>query len=236
MKQFFFRLAFTAAALLPASSVLAADLDVPPPPVEELRPTTFDWSGPYAGAFIGGVAESGNFETSCSLCLGTSYGELNGIGWNGGVLAGWNYQMESFVMGVEGDWAFGGQVAKNSEASQQNELDFNNVATLRARAGMAFDNTLVYVTGGAAFVDTTFHTDDLAGLSADDSKWVTGWVIGGGMEHAFSDRLSGRIEYTYMSLPDTSYSLSNANSAIDVDYDYVGVHTIRAGLTYNFGW
>jgi outer membrane immunogenic protein len=103
MKQFFFRLAFAIAAFFPASSVLAADLDIPPP-VENLRPATYDWSGPYVGAFAGGIVETGTYDAVCTPgpCGTTGLREMNGVGWNGGILAGWNYQMDSFVMGIEG--------------------------------------------------------------------------------------------------------------------------------------
>ncbi|MGB8315971.1 MAG: outer membrane protein [Aestuariivirga sp.] len=235
MKKFFYCLVIAIAALLPAPSVLAADMDVPPP-MGDLRPATYDWSGPYIGAFVGGITETGDYFANCGACSAPD-GEMNGFGWNGGLLAGWSYQIDNFVLGVEGDWAFGGEVAENNEPSQLNHLDFDNVATLRARTGLSFDNTLIYITGGAAFVDTTFSTDDLGGASASDSAWLTGWVIGGGMEHAFTDRLSGRIEYMYIDLPDHTYELSNSVPlAVDVDQNYSGIHTIRAGLAYNFGW
>ena len=58
------------------------------------------------------------------------------------------------------------------------------------------------------------------------------------MEHAFSDRLSGRLEYTYMSLPDEDYTLVNPGvpATADITQSFDGIHTIRAGLAYNFGW
>ena len=237
MNQFFFRLVFAAAAFVPASSVLAADLDIPPP-VESLRPANFDWSGPYAGAFIGGITQTGTYDTFCGIC-GTGTREMNGFGVNAGVLAGWNYQIDNFVMGVEGDWAFGGKVAKNDDPSELTSFEMNNIGSLRARLGLAMDDTLLYATGGVAMVDTTFATTDYptgSGFATSDSKWLTGWLIGAGMEHAFTDRLSGRLEYTYMGLPDTVYTLVNGANSVDVTQSFSGVHTIRAGLSYNFGW
>jgi hypothetical protein len=53
MYNFFLRLAFAVAILLPMPSALAADLDVPPP---DLRQASFDWSGPYVGVFGAAVA------------------------------------------------------------------------------------------------------------------------------------------------------------------------------------
>ena len=240
MKHFFLRLAFALAAIFSVSSVFAADLDVPPPPVEELRPATLDWSGPYVGAFIDGITETGTYDVVCAPACGAGLREMNGFGWNAGALIGWNYQMDSFVMGIEGDWAFGGNVAQNHEPAEMTDLDFNSIATICARLGWALDDTLIYAKGGVAFVDSTFSTTDfptLSGFATEDSAWLTGWVIGGGMEHGFSDRLTGRLEYTYMSLPDASYTFDDGlGNTADITQSFDGIHTIRAALAYNFSW
>ena len=94
---------------------------------------------------------------------------------------------------------------------------------------------------GAAFVDTTFSSSDYptgSGTYSEDSQWLTGYVVGGGIEHAFSDSISAGLEYTYMGLPDGSYTLTNTTipSSIDVSNSFDGVHTVRLGMSYNFGW
>ena len=236
MNKFFLRLAFATAVLLPMPSALAADLDVPPP-MDDLRPATFDWSGPYIGIFGAAVAVDGTFDGVCS-CLDTYTDvEHSGIGYAGGILGGWNYQIDSFVMGIEGDWAFGGTVATNDEPLINTDLSFNNIATLRARAGFALDNTLLYVTGGWAGVDMEFGGVMSDSTYYSDSKWVYGWTIGGGLEHAFSDNLSGRIEYLYVGLDDADFSLTDsAPTTLDATQSFDDIHMVRVGLTYNFGW
>jgi outer membrane immunogenic protein len=159
--------------------------------------------------------------------------EHSGIGYAGGLLAGWNYQMDSFVFGIEGDWAFGGTVATNDEPGVDTDISFNNIATLRARTGLAFDNTLVYVTGGLAAVDMEFGAFMVSQQS--DSQWVYGWTVGGGLEHAFTPNFSGRIEYLYVDLEDSDYSMTDGNT-FDATQSFNDIHMVRAGLTYNFGW
>ena len=78
MKHFFFRLALVVTAFFPVSSVLAADLDVPPP-IEDLRPTNFDWSGPYVGAFVAGITETGTYDAVCVPAACTGLREMNGL-------------------------------------------------------------------------------------------------------------------------------------------------------------
>jgi outer membrane immunogenic protein len=237
MKRIFLSFALATAVLLPAASALAADLD--PPPVDDLRPATYDWTGPYAGLSVSSMSEFGTYDALCApaACGAVGPFEMSGHRWNFGGYLGWQYQIDQFVAGIEGTWDFGGNIGQNHEPSQLNDLAFDNIATLRTRLGMAFDDTLVYLTGGAAFVDTTFSTDDIGGVSDEDGKWRIGYIIGGGIEHAFTDRISARLEYTYMGLPDTSYSLADgAGATADVDMDFDGIHTVSLGVSYNFGW
>jgi outer membrane immunogenic protein len=232
-----FLLGLAVAIMLPASSAFAADLDVPPP---DLRPANFDWSGPYIGIFGAAIAVDGTYDATCTAalpCVTPTYTDIehSGIGYAGGILGGWNYQIDSFVMGIEGDWAFGGKVATNDEPGIDTDLSFNNIATLRARAGFALDNTLLYFTGGLAAVDMEFGA--VMSSSESDSKWVYGWTAGGGLEHAFSDHLSGRIEYLYVGLDDTDFSMTDASdTTLDATQSFDDIHMVRVGLTYNFGW
>ena len=246
MNKFFVRLAFLIAALIPTASVFAADLDVPPP-IGDLRPTTFDWSGPYVGVFGAAVAVDGSYDATCTAavppCAVPTFTDMehSGIGYAYGALAGWNYQVDSFVMGIEGDWAFGGTVATNDEVlpapvnAIDTDLSFNNIATLRARAGFALDNTLLYFTGGLAAADMEFGA--VMSTSESDSQWVYGWTAGGGLEHAFSQNFSGRIEYLYVDLDDADFSMTDgASTVLDATQSFEDIHMVRAGLTYNFGW
>ena len=232
MKKFLLGLVIAAAISVPASSALAADLDVP------LRPS--DWTGFYVGAFGGGMYLDGTYDYVCNTCapvLTVNDAEMSGTGYFGGVLAGYNYQIDSFVLGVEGDWAWGSEIASNDEIGEQTSMDFDNIATLRARAGVAFENTLIYATGGVAFVNTTFGTANFGGESVDESSWLTGWVIGVGMEHAFTDALTARLEYMYIGLPGETYSLTNSvPNTVDIDMDFDSIQMVRAGLAYKFNW
>ncbi len=230
MKKLLLGLAFATTLAVPVS--LAADLE-PPPPVD-MRPATYDWSGAYIGAFGNVVAEDGHY-VARALCGCPSDPEMDGIGYGAGVLAGINYQVDNFVLGIEGDWAFGGLVGDNSDPSELTELSFDNIGTLRARAGFAQDYTLLYLTGGLAVVDTEFSGEVGpigASTTESDNAWLYGWTIGGGIEHAFTDSLHARLEYLWVGLPDHTYDLT----AGTVDQVFGDIHMVRAGLTYNFSW
>lgn len=236
IKLFGFALATT--ILISTSAALAADMPGPPP-VEDLR-QTYDWTGAYIGVFAAGTAIDGHYFDRCA-CGTTSDPEMSGIGYSGGALAGVNYQMDNFVFGFEGDWAFGGKQANNDDPAQGTAIRFNDIATLRARAGLADGNTLFYVTGGAAAVNTDFRAiigDGTGGLvGVNDKKWLWGWAAGAGIEHAFTPALHARLEYLYLGLPSHKYNL-NAGPGTGgvVDMRYHDTQMVRAAITYNFSW
>ena len=225
MKQFLFRLAFSVAALLPASSVLAADLDIPPP-VEDLRPATYDWSGGYVGVWGGVACIDG---TMIDNTGGFTY--LNaGCGGKGGVLAGYNYQMDSLVIGVEGDWGKSGKIAENNDPTADFSYALKDIATLRARVGYAIDDTLLFATAGGAWA-----RGDLDGIiSATPDHLIAdhfGWTIGGGIEQAVTDSFRLKLDYLYTSLNDGDYS----DACCDVTGHWGGEHEFRVGAIWAFG-
>ena len=238
MNAFLFRLALVSTVLVPVTSALAADLE-PPPPVDDLRPATYDWTGIYAGAFGSANAVDGHYDAT-PICGGACViqdPEMSGIGYGFGLRAGADYQWDSFVFGVIGDWQFGsGNLATNEDPSEDTYLKMNHLATARARVGWADDNTLIYATGGFAAAEMEFGgAVGPAGVDDSDAQWTYGWTVGGGIEHAFTDALSVSLEYLYVDLQDTTHTLSDgAGSGGDVDMMYDGMHTVRAGLNYRF--
>lgn len=242
MKAFLLSLALGATIMVPVTSALAADLP-PPPPVDDLRPANYDWTGVYGGVIWGAGGLEGHYDKypDCDPNDPDSCDpldpEMSGTGLFGGIIAGANWAMDDWLIGVEGDFSWGTQFGQNRDPAELTEMHFDSIATARVRGGMIHDNTLFYLTGGAAMVDTTM-TGEIGncGCYTDrDSAWVTGWTVGAGMEHAFTDSLHARLEYLYVSLPDQEYRLEDPNQfggTVDMHFD--NIHLFRAGLTYNF--
>jgi outer membrane immunogenic protein len=240
------RLSAAAAVLASVSAAaIAADLEPPPPP---MRPATYDWTGPYIGGLAGFVSLDGHYDKTPDCPPGAPPAgcvpvdpEMSGSDFLLGGLVGWNYDFGGVVAGVEGDWAFTfNHIGQNREPAERTTVSFDNIATLRARVGKTFDRTLAYITGGVAFVDVEFagEVGPVGGSVHDeDSSWVTGWTIGGGLEHAFTDYLHGRMEYLYIGLPDEDFRLEDPNGfGGDVTEHFDAIHMVRAALTYNFSW
>jgi outer membrane immunogenic protein len=116
---------------------------------------------------------------------------------------------------------------------------------LRSRFGLAWDRTLVYGTAGLAWgrVEHTMTFRDTAGFNSFDQVAGTqvGYVVGGGIEHAFSPHLSLKVEYQYIDLGsqhhtaveyDSSGAVSGFRTNIETQTDF---HTVRLGLNYKLG-
>ena len=82
--------------------------------------------------------------------------------------------------------------------------------SIRGRLGVTFDRALFYATGGAAFGDlrSTYVSAATGAFDTIDRTRV-GYTVGGGVEYAFTNNLSARIEYRY-----TDYGRSTDNLLI----------------------
>ena len=135
---------------------------------------------------------------------------------------------------------------------------FDWFGTLRARVGVAFDRTLVYATGGFAFASGGDSNNNGLGFGLgcagfafgcgfnNDDDWRSGWTIGGGVEYAFTNNLTAKIEGLWVSLdggngngvvaipvagnPNPPVRL-NGNNNSDNEF-----FVARLGINYKFGW
>jgi len=158
----------------------------------------------------------------------------------GGGQIGYNYQISSFVLGAEGDasWAHlsSSNFCPNPFFTCGHNVDF--LASLRARVGFTpMDRVLIYVTGGAAFADI-HHTALPPGVApfvftGTYSSTQVGWALGGGLEYAFTNNWSAKVEYLYYGLGTSTAApgtLSAANSTRVTD----NVNTVNLGVNYRF--
>ncbi len=175
-----------------------------------------NWSGFYIGA-VGGYAKE---NTSNALALS---------GGLAGGTAGYNWQFDRLVVGVEADaaWTNLGQstgipgfVTVSSKA--------NDLGTVRGRVGYAFNQFLVYGTGGYAWLDNKISTTVL-GVSFSDSHVHSGWTAGAGFEVMFAPHWSVKAEYLYRSFSGQTYFAATlppgfATGTLNVNSGQIGVN------------
>lgn len=202
-----------------ATAVRAADLapvEAPVAPVEEVVAGVYDWNGFYIGANTGYAWTDADTDDAGI----TSSPGLDG--WALGGYTGYNYQMGSWVMGLEGDVKYDWNSDNFDLGGIPMELETNWGGSLRARVGYAIDRTLIYGTGGYAFTNAEIRDRD---TGESDNKTLNGWTVGAGVEQAFTDNLIGRVEYRY-----TDYG---SKDLLGVDTD-LNSNAVMVGVGWKF--
>ena len=196
----------------------------------------------------GGIARhDGSLSVEPGLLSGNQLIDEKKIGGTVGGLLGYNWQQDSFVYGLEGDWNWiGGRTSRFASAidhdnnSLSTSYEVNWLSTFRGRAGLALDGTLLYVTGGLAFghakndvalIDRAADTQ----ASFTENRTKIGWTAGVGVEHMFSQHWTARAEFRYVDLGKTSIACAvsggpDFNGCIRNGYRGEFSNTLKLGL------
>jgi outer membrane immunogenic protein len=244
-----------AIALTVVSPAFAADLPVaaPPPPrapAVYAPPPVYNWGGVYIGLNAGGSWFSQSNSTfTWSTTGATSSGQsLNDSGFAGGGQIGANFQTGQVVFGIEGDADYLSNKGSVSTAkdflggSVTHTYTVDFLSTVRGRLGFAWDRALLYGTGGLAMADYQIQrTQNTAGLAAAGasqtlSDFRIGWAAGAGVEYAFSDNITGRVEYLVAGLESVSNTYNfGANGNVTQSSPTAYINMVRGGLNFKFG-
>jgi outer membrane immunogenic protein len=217
-----------------ATTAFAADMPArmpaKAPPVLYTAP--FSWTGFYAGVNAGWGWTSG----SGTIALGGPAGPYSGSGngFLGGGQLGYNWQSGAAVFGLETD--FQGSTGRGSVNGNAGAAVINATAkapyfgTIRGRLGYAFDRSLLYITGGGAYGQSTLNgTVSTTGpFSSSATYWA--WTAGAGYEAMLWDRWSAKIEYLYVGTPSKS-PVPPGTTAMSGNGH---TNLVRVGLNYHF--
>lgn len=195
----------------------------------------FRWTGFYAGLQAGygwGTTEAVSTPLGAGAAQSFDYSTSGGVG---GVHAGYNWQAnQNFLLGLETDLevsGIGGSGIGTLGGGHITNIDW--LGSMRARAGFTTGNTLLYLTGGLAYggvsVDRSAGAIFTPFVGASD--WKVGWTAGAGIEHAFTSKISARIEYRYTDLGQITYTSTAAGLT---DTSNVSQSAVRAGLSFKF--
>jgi opacity protein-like surface antigen len=215
LKRLACSLSLAALAAAGAGSAFAADIAplVAPVPV-------FNWSGGYVGL-------SGGYGWGDSTAsTGSAFSTSNNGGTLGGQIGANFLFNNNFLLGVEGDlnWTgISGSVSPGPTVSQ----DIDWFGSLRGRIGMPMGNFLPYLTGGMAIAGETRSTTAGGGNSEDRTH--AGFVLGGGLEWAWSRNITSRIEYQYLNFGSATYSAIPADPSVKQT-----LSTVRFGVNFKY--
>jgi outer membrane immunogenic protein len=220
-------------------SAQAADLAARPftkaaPPVA----VPFNWTGFHAGV-QGGYQWSRDRTTEFLTATGVATGfgaNFNPTGGFGGLHAGYNYQFNWLVLGIEGDVDFGrvsGSYSGPAAIFNYNARK-NWEASVRGRLGVTpIDRLLLYVTGGVAFTELKYHWDiNVVGTPpVDPSISTTGWTAGGGAEVALTNVMTARVEYRYSDFGTTRFDWPAVGASYEQKPRF---QSVRGGISFKF--
>ena len=176
----------------------------------------YNWTGFYVGA----VASGGLFTVEqedywCDVACNAP--TLQDWDASIGAQAGHNWQNGNFVYGIVADISTGFEndntVFCCGDDLYQFNAEWNWYATVRARAGAAVGNALVFATAGIAIVDVDYSavgnsdvdlpfdctSDEIDCASFSDTE--VGFAGGVGIGYPLSDRLNLNFEYLFIGLP-----------------------------------
>ena len=194
-----------------AGSAFAADLPSrAPPPVYLPPPPIFTWTGFYIGGQVGyawgtGANQFDGFLPDGTIIATSAGGTPNGVIGGGNV--GYNYQINQWVLGLEGT-VDGTSLSNTAVAAfpDGSTLSAHTTAdiqgSIRGRLGVAWDRALIYATGGVAFggfntnVTLSDPTDGFV-VTGSRSNTRVGWTVGGGIQYAITNNWSVRAEYRF---------------------------------------
>jgi len=222
-------------------------------------PAADPWSGFYLGAQAGYLQGTGSNTDTCLRvsgvgtvdCFGSDDGFDMGDNDMSGVTAGgylgFNYRIDSIVMGLEGDFNWDNANGNGGSNSVFDSTPFgissaslNWDTSIRARLGYVVDErALLYVTGGPSWinadVDNSLCPTGVPGQKCGDENTEFGWQLGGGAEFMMTDHLSLKAEYIHGWYGNADMNLWAVTGAQYVLKQDLQTNVVRAGVAYHFG-
>lgn len=210
-----------------AGAAYAADLPAPPAAPYTKAPAIVSPATNWSGFYIGAMGGYGEENTSDQFAIKGGFG--------GGTI-GYNWQFGQFVAGIEGDGAF---ADINNSVTQvfpgigalTASAKVDALGTVRGRFGVAFDQVLLYGTAGLALADTKIGASGL-GVNLSDSKTMTGWTAGAGIEWMFLPHWSVKGEYLYRSF--SSQTFFAAQLPPGISSGTLNINSGQVGINYHF--
>jgi len=222
-----FAVAILGTVAVAATPALSADLygQQPPPPNQGYagysgQSPIANWAGAYLGLTPG--YSFGNLRNRIAGS-NTLKSSINGadIGIYGGVNA---VISNNIVVGGEGDISLSDQRNTQTNGLDVYKASSNWNASLRGRAGMAFDRFLPFVTAGVAFGGNTLSVN-----GSSDSVAQVGFAVGGGLEGFVTDRIVLKGEFVYEGFGDQTHNVGGKSVGTNIS---TGI--LRIGAAYKF--
>ena len=221
-----------ALGLLAVAPAMAADMR--PAPVYTKAPMmapVFSWTGCYIGGNAGGLWAKKDWTVA-----GVAGSSVDVSGGLAGGQVGCNYQVSAWVFGIQGDYDWTNANGTASDAvfvGLTDEAKIKSLASVTGRVGYAWDRFLGYVKGGGAWEQDEYRGFTALGANTA-SETRTGWTVGVGGEYAFTDWLTGFVEYDYYDFGTKTNTFTGDFAAVDINIKETQ-SVAKAGINFKFG-
>jgi outer membrane immunogenic protein len=233
----------------------------PPPP-----PPVFSWTGCYVGGHIGGGWGRKDFSTDRTFFFAQSTGATirdDTSGFLGGGQVGCDWQFApNWVIGIEGAAAWanikGSTNVETPHIAGTVEAKTDFLASMTGRVGWTSDRWMFFGKGGVAWAHDKYsfrgQTDGPGCMGAPPpgiacavqpntpfdfnvSETRTGWTVGAGVEWAFLNNWSVKLEYDFYNFGSHQLnfadSTGNVTEVVPVDIDQ-RIQSVKFGVNYRF--
>jgi outer membrane immunogenic protein len=184
-------------------------------------------------------------------------------GWLAGGQIGANYQVGSWVWGIEAQ-ASAANIKGSSLCTSSSVIrdtwtsgtstctsKIDALGTAAIRFGYTFERLWWYGKVGAAWINSNYQSRLFTNaftfpastqgtellFSANELRW--GWMVGTGLEYAFTDNWSAKIEYNYMDMGSHSILFTEPNAVDQPAHHKADIterlHVVKIGVNYRFG-
>ena len=110
------------------------------------------------------------------------------------------------------------------------------IASLTGRLGWSWDRWLLYAKGGVAWAGDKYSADIPTfeeHIQASETR--TGWTVGGGLEWAFWDNWSAKLEYDFYDFGTRNVTFTDPNFGSSQFTVKQQINELKLGINYRFG-
>jgi outer membrane immunogenic protein len=218
------------AADMPAAPIVKA----PPPPV-------IDWGGFYLGGHAGYAASDVRFNFTDDVPNSENL-HFAPSSFIGGIQFGAQWQFDQWIMGVEGTWSgldMQRTVASTVTAGEVHSIKIDETATATIRLGATWQQMLFYAKAGYAAARMNIHSVDpnpVPALTADDTRWRSGWTAGAGAEYMVfpSVVVGAEFDYYNFNFDNTGGLYNDGVTPYGVGQSNGNIYAVMGRLSYLF--